>query len=71
MAEPNPVELAAKIVAALSAFNPLPRGELPGLIQALHSTVDRLVNEPAGMPSKVQTKVPAVADHQNGSPRII
>ena len=68
MAEPNPVELAAKIVAAFTAFNPLPRGELPGLIQALHSTVDRLVNEPAGMPSKVETKAPAVPIRKSITP---
>ena len=37
MAELNPVELAAKIVAAYAAYNPLPKGELPGLILSMGS----------------------------------
>ena len=37
MATSSPVELAAEMVAAFVSNNPLPKGELPALIQAVHS----------------------------------
>ena len=42
MATPDSVELAAEVVAAFISNNPLPRGELPALIQTVHSAVERL-----------------------------
>ena len=71
MAESNPVELAAKIVAAYAAYNPLPKGELPGLIQALQSTVDRLVKGTVGVPPKVETKAPAVPIRKSVTPEYL
>ena len=53
---------------AFTSHNPLPRSELPELIQALHSTVDRLVHEQAGVPSKVVTKAPAVPIRKSITP---
>ena len=41
MATSNPVELAAEIVAAFVSYNPVPKSELPSLIEAVHSAVER------------------------------
>jgi predicted transcriptional regulator len=50
MAKLNPVELAAEIVAAFVSNNPLPKGELPALIHAVHSAVELLAAEPESAP---------------------
>jgi hypothetical protein len=42
MATSNPVELAAEIVSAFVSYNPVPKGDLPALIHAVHSAVERL-----------------------------
>ena len=42
MATPELIELTAEVVASFVSNNPLPRTELPALIQAVHSAVDRL-----------------------------
>jgi predicted transcriptional regulator len=42
MGASNPIELAAEIVAAFISNNPLPKGELPPLIHAVHTAVVRL-----------------------------
>ena len=68
MAESNPIELAAKIVAAFTAYNPLPRSELPGLIQSLHATVDRLVQGLESAPPKVEAKAPAAPIRKSVTP---
>jgi predicted transcriptional regulator len=39
MGASNPIELAAEIVAAFISNNPLPKGELPSLIHAMHTAV--------------------------------
>ena len=68
MAELNPVELAAEIVAAFIAYNPVPKSELPGLIHALHSTVERLVKRPESAPPQVEAKAPAVPIRKSITP---
>ncbi len=68
MAKSDPVELAAKLVATFTAYNPLPKSELPGLIEALHSTVERLVSEPESVPPQVETKAPAVPIRKSITP---
>ena len=60
MATSNPVELAAEIVAAFVSYNPVPKSELPGLIQAVHSAVETLAAEPESAPPQVEAKPPAV-----------
>jgi ROS/MUCR transcriptional regulator protein len=42
MPQPVTLEKAAEVVAAFVSNNPLPRGELPALIQAIHDTLARL-----------------------------
>ena len=39
MGTSNPIELAAEIVAAFISNNPVPKGELPSLIHAVHTAV--------------------------------
>ena len=56
----NPVELAAEIVAAFVSHNPVPKSELPSLIQAVHSAVERLEKGLVTAPLQVEVKAPAV-----------
>ena len=42
MPQPVTLEMAAEVVAAFVSNNPLPRGELPALIQTIHDTLARL-----------------------------
>jgi predicted transcriptional regulator len=60
MAKSNPVELAGEIVAAFVSNNPLPKSELPALIHAVHSAVERLAAGPETAPPQVEAKTPAV-----------
>jgi predicted transcriptional regulator len=68
MAKSNPVELAAEIVAAFVSNNPLPKGELPALIHAVHSAVERLAAEPESAPPQVEAKAPAVPIRRSITP---
>ena len=68
MAKLNPVELAAEIVAAFVSNNPLPKSELPALIHALHSAVERLAAEPGDAPPQVEAKTPAVPIRRSITP---
>ena len=45
MAMSNSVELAAQVVAAYTSNNPLPKGDLPDLILAVHSSLAKLRGE--------------------------
>jgi predicted transcriptional regulator len=58
MAKSNPVELAAEIVAAFVSYNPVPKGELPSLIEAVHSAVERLEKGPESAPPRSRRKRP-------------
>lgn len=64
MATSNPVELAAEIVAAFVSYNPLPKSELPSLIEAVHSAVKRLESAPP----QVEAKTPAVPIRRSITP---
>ena len=68
MATPDSVELAAEVVAAFISNNPLPRGELPALIQAVHSAVERLGKGPESAPPQVEMKSPAVPIRKSVTP---
>ncbi len=68
MANSDTVELAAKLVTAFTSYNPLPRSELPELIQALHSAVERLGKVSDSLPSQVETKAPAVPIRKSITP---
>jgi predicted transcriptional regulator len=68
MAKLNPVELAAEIVAAFVSNNPLPKSELPALIGAVHSAIERLAAEPESAPPQVEVKAPAVSIRRSITP---
>ena len=68
MAKSNPVELAAEIVAAFVSNNPLPKGELPALFDAVHSAVERLAAGPESAPPQVEAKTPAVPIRRSITP---
>jgi predicted transcriptional regulator len=68
MAKLNPVELAAEIVAAFVSNNPLPKGELPALIHAMHSAVERLAAGSESAPPQVEAKAPAVSIRRSITP---
>ena len=68
MATPDSVELAAEVVAAFISNNPLPRGELPALIQTVHSAVERLGKGLESAPPQVEMKSPAVPIRKSVTP---
>jgi predicted transcriptional regulator len=68
MATSNPVELAAEIVAAFVSYNPVPKSELPNLIEAVHSAVERLEKGLESAPPQVETKTPAVPIRRSITP---
>jgi predicted transcriptional regulator len=68
MGASNPIELAAEIVAAFVSNNPLPKGELPSLILAVHNAVVRLAAAPEGVPLQIEVKTPAVPIRRSITP---
>ena len=67
MGASNPIELAAEIIAAFVSNNPLPKGELPALIHAVHTAVVRLAAGPeSAVPLEVKT--PAVPIRKSITP---
>jgi predicted transcriptional regulator len=67
MSASNPIELASEIVAAFVSNNPLPKGELPSLILAVHTAVIRLAAEPESVP-QIEVKTPAVPIRRSITP---
>jgi predicted transcriptional regulator len=68
MAMPDSLELAAKVVAAYISNNPLPKGDLPDLILAVHSSLARLESEPEHAQPQVEAKLPAVPIRRSITP---
>ena len=62
MPQPVTLEMAAEVVAAFVSNNPLPRGELPALIQAIHDTLARLS---AGVENSTSKEEPEGAGRLN------
>ncbi len=60
MSIPDTVELAAEVVAAFVSSNPLPKSELPGLIQGVYAAIERLAQETTSAPPPVEAQEPAV-----------
>jgi predicted transcriptional regulator len=71
MGASNPIELAAEMVAAFVANNPLPKSELPALILAVHATVTRLADEPKSAPVPIEPKAPAVPIRRSITPEFL
>jgi hypothetical protein len=68
MAMPDSIELAAEVVAAYVSNNPLPKGDLPDLILAVHSSLARLESEPEHAQPQVEAKPPAVPIRRSVTP---
>ena len=69
IAEPSkPIALAADIVAAFVANNSLPIGELPALIQSVHSALERLAHGTASSVPLAEKKEPAVSVRKSITP---
>ena len=61
MPQPVTLEMAAEVVAAFVSNNPVPRGELPALIQTIHDTLARLSAGAENSTPKEEPKEPAVS----------
>jgi predicted transcriptional regulator len=68
MAIPDSVELACEVVAAYVSNNPVPSSDLPALIQAVHSAIERLEKEPERALPEVERKTPAVPVRKSVTP---
>jgi predicted transcriptional regulator len=68
MGASDPIELAAEIVAAFVSKNPLPKSDLPALINAMHSAVASLSTDGKSAPLQVEAKEPAVPIRKSITP---
>jgi predicted transcriptional regulator len=68
MAMSNSVELAAQVVAAYISNNPLPKGDLPDLILAVHSSLARLRGELERALPQTEAQTPAVPIRRSVTP---
>ena len=59
MPQSETLEMAAEMVAAFVSNNPLPKGELPALIQTIHDTLARLSGGVENAPPNEEPKQPA------------
>jgi predicted transcriptional regulator len=63
--------MAAELVAAFVSNNPLPTGELPALIQAIHDTLARLSASVENSTPKEELKEPAVSIRKSVTPEYL
>jgi predicted transcriptional regulator len=68
MAMSNSIELAAEVVAAYVSNNPVPRSDLPDLVLAVHSSLEKLGSEPERALSQAEVKSPAVPIRKSITP---
>ena len=68
MSASSPIELAAEVVAAFVSNNPLPKSELPALLQAMHAALARLAVGREDAPPQVEAKAPAVPIRRSITP---
>jgi predicted transcriptional regulator len=68
MAMSERIGLAAEVVAAYVSNNPVPKGELPDLILAVHSSLTRLGKDSAQLEPQVEAKPPAVPVRKSITP---
>jgi predicted transcriptional regulator len=71
MAQPVTFEIAAEVVAAFVSYNPLPRGELPALFQAIHDTLAKLSADVESSTPKEEPKEPAVSIRKSITPEYL
>ena len=63
--------MAAEVVAAFVSNNPVPKGELPALIQTIHATLARLSSGAENPASKEELKEPAVSIRKSITPEYL
>ena len=68
MAQSETLEMAAEVVAAFVSNNPLPKGELPALIQTLHDALTRLSVGVEDAAPNEEPKQPAVSIRKSITP---
>ena len=71
MTPSDTVEMAADVVAAFVSNNPVPRGELPALIQTVHAALARLGGEVKNAAPKEASKGPAVSIRRSITPEYL
>ncbi len=71
MGASNPIELAADIVAAFVSNNPLPKGDLSSLIQAVHMAVVSLAAGPEASQPQTEVKEPAAPIRKSITPEFL
>jgi predicted transcriptional regulator len=62
------IELTSQLVATFVSNNPLPKGELPSLIHAVHTAIVRLTAVPESVPLQFEVKAPAVPIRRSITP---
>ena len=67
-ATPDSLGLAAEVVAAYVSNNPVPKGDLPDLILAVHSSLEKLGSEPERALPQAEAKSPAVPIRRSVTP---
>ena len=68
------LEVAAEVVAAFVSNTPVPKGELPALIQTVHDTLSRLLGEVETVEipvPKEEVKEPAVSIRKSITPEYL
>jgi predicted transcriptional regulator len=65
------LETAAEVVAGFISNNPLPKGELPALIQTIHDTLARLSGVVDVTAPREESKKPAVSIRKSISPEYL
>ena len=68
MSSSDPIGLAADVVVAFVSNNSLPVGELPALIDSVHTSIVRLVEGPQSAAQQVEEKAPAVSVRKSVTP---
>ena len=71
MAPSDTLDMAADVVAAFVSYNPVPRGELPALIQTVHAALARLSGEAENAAPKEASKEPAVSIRRSITPEYL
>ena len=71
MPQSETLEMAAGVVAAFVSNNPLPKGELPALIQTIHDTLARLSGEVENAAPNEEPKHLAVSIRKSITPEYL
>ncbi len=71
MPQSDTLKMAAEVVAAFVSNNPVPKGELPALIQTIRATFARLSSGVEDPTPKEEPKEPAVSIRKSITPEYL